>query len=487
MIRKDDRAVSAIGFVLATGTAMILGALVALQQHEIALALVGLVLGITLVQRLSLANWCGLLLISTVAVRAPVIWLDLPSAFNFLHYPLAAGFAIAASMRPPGAGSARAPRRWLFWMLVVVAASTLVNGTHPLRAVLFVTIIGEPMLVVWAVARWGYGVEAGKIVVTSALLLLLQLPIALYQGLTIGVSDYIEGTLLGQGASQHILGALNALGMFLLIAGMIAGRVRVAIGILGCLVAMIMIIAPQAIQVAFAIAMALVVVAVIGIPGKRSTRSSLLSGARVMALLLAILAPVAAQAFVPGVVDRALRLASPDRMPEVELANERARSDPVKLFIGSGPGTTASRAALLLTPRLMKKDSPLAALDLAPTEAALDAVRTIPYPRGGSAESLPSSTYGILGDLGLIGAAGLIFVFGAMWRRIRATATWLAPAGMAALVMTFVLNFIDNWIEYPEYAVPLALLLGFSMIPHHESGVENLGGRLVGIRRVGSP
>jgi hypothetical protein len=354
----------------------------------------------------------------------------------------------------------------------VTLASALANLSHPVRALLFVVIAGEPLLILWAAARWGLSrSDRRRIAIVAAALLAIQLPIAAYQGVTVGLSDNIEGTLLGQGASQHILGGLFALGLFVLVAGMLAKRVPFGWGTLGSAIALTMVIATQAIQVALAMSVALVVLVLASIDlrvaADRSRRRSrrVQSAAALVALALAVAAPLAAKAFLPRILNRAVRLASIDQLPETRLIADRLSTDPRTALIGTGPGTSGSRAAILLTPQQMKKGSPLKALNLPPTEQALEIVRSTRAPMGGSAESYASSSYGILGDLGVIGFGAMVVLFVSIWRAARRAGGWLAPAAAAALVMTFILNFVDNWIEYPEYAVPLAVLLALTVTP----------------------
>jgi hypothetical protein len=149
-------------------------------------------------------------------------------------------------------------------------------------------------------------------------------------------------------------------------------------------------------------------------------------------------------------------------MEEVILAQERARSNPLQFLVGSGPGTTASRAALLLTPHYMKPGSFFGDLPIEPTALALRfsvQTRTL---WGGSAEDAQSSVLGVIGDLGLLGLLGLVLLFFGIYRASKRAGSWLVPAVAATLIMTFGLSFIDNWLEYPEYTVPLAILFGFA-------------------------
>jgi hypothetical protein len=60
-------------------------------------------------------------------------------------------------------------------------------------------------------------------------------------------------------------------------------------------------------------------------------------------------------------------------------------------------------------------------------------------------------------------------MFFGMYRASKREDSWLAPAVAAALIMAFGLAFIDNWLEYPEFSIPLAILIGFGTAPRTDS------------------
>ena len=92
---------------------------------------------------------------------------------------------------------------------------------------------------------------------------------------------------------------------------------------------------------------------------------------------------------------------------------------------------------------------------------------------GGSVESAASSALGIIGDLGLVGLVAWGTLFFAIWRRAGRSNSWLAPAARSGLLMVAALSFVDNWLEYPEFAVPFAILIGWvlSDVPEDASQV----------------
>jgi hypothetical protein len=228
-------------------------------------------------------------------------------------------------------------------------------------------------------------------------------------------------------------------------------------------------IAADAKQVLISMVVALVGVSLL-FGHRRAGRSgragrSRLSFSTVMAVAVASLGLTMLGFLYPGIFVRMKELADPSQLPETKLLSERASSNLLQLVFGSGPGTSASRASLLLVDlSRLPKDSPRRLIDLPPTALGVELAGQSRSPHaGGSAESSAHSILGIFGDLGLVGVCGLALLFIQMWRQVRRTGSWLAPAACGALVMTSILIFIDGWLEFPEYALPLAFLLGFAM------------------------
>jgi hypothetical protein len=116
---------------------------------------------------------------------------------------------------------------------------------------------------------------------------------------------------------------------------------------------------------------------------------------------------------------------------------------------------------LLVSP---EEGSPLAFLGLGPTEFAQEivAATTISIAHyGGSVENPSSGVFGVVGDLGLVGLVAYGVFFFVVWRRLGQSRSWLAPAARSGLLMVAALSFVDSWLEYPEFALPLAILIGF--------------------------
>lgn len=453
---------SGIVFAISVALSVATGAAVAQGRVEIGLVAAGGFFGLATLRHLPLTGWCLLLLVTTVAMRGVVTTLGLPQSLNFLHYPVAAGFVIAALQRPFRPVS-KAPAIWLAGFLLVTVASMLANLSHPLRALLFLIITGEPLLIVWALSRWDISDrDRRNIGVIVLLLAAVQFPIGALQAAGAGLGDAVQGTLTGHGAGHHVLGGLFALGLLIVTAAIAARAVGIGRGLVGGALSLAMMLATGSIAITILTALVVTLLPALAVRTPRGAGGRRLSP-RFLAAIVAgtafgISALFLAQVLVSNIFERAQRLATEEEFPEVQMLSERAND--LGLFVfGSGPGTSASRTSILLIDA-EEKGSPLAFFGLDPTPQAREIASATRDPFGGSAEAFRSSALAIIGDLGVLGFAGLIVLFVSIWRQASRSNDWLAPAARAALVLTAMLIFVDNWLEYPEFAVPLALLVG---------------------------
>ena len=444
--------------------ALLVGMAVAEGRLGIALLSTASLVGLAAFRYLGLPAWCALLLITSVAARGPRDALGLPAVVDFMHYAVTLGFALAALDRSPRAAS-RAPGRWIAGLVLVVSLSAVAHPGNPLRGLFFLLIMGEPLVVIWAISRWGADEETLRSVgIVAALLAVIQLPIAVYQGMNYGWTDPVQGTLVGHGAGSHVLGALFALGLLIVVAAILTQRVSPVIGALGAAVCLGMMIATGSVAVIIIAAIAAMLEPLLVGPRRGEGIQLRRLSSLLIALILGLSVLVIVSAWVPGIYERVASLTTTREPPEMQIIRSRASSDPLALLLGSGPGTSASRASLLLTGP--QADSPVEFLGLEPTELGRKIAAAVALSNeqfGGSAESAASSALGVVGDLGLVGLAALGTLFLAIWRGAGRSRSWLAPAARAGLLMVAALSLVDNWLEYPEFTVPFAVLIGFVM------------------------
>ena len=448
---------------IAIALAILAGKAMAEGRVQLAILSVGVIASLAIFRYLRLPAWCSLLLVTAVAARGLRDLLGLPEIVDFLHYPVVLLFALAAADRPPRAPS-RTPGRWLAIFFLVVLLSAVAHPDVPMRAALFLLIAGEPLVVIWAIARWGVDQRTVRTVgVVAVLLALIQIPIGVYQGLAYGWSDPVQGTLQGHGAGSHVLGGLFALALFVVIAAILARRLNPVLGGAYAALCFGMMLATGSMSV-LVIATFAAVLEPVTAPSRPylGTRR----GRRLATVFLAVVVGASVLILVAvlfrGFYERVVSLATSGDQPGFEIVWDRATSDPLALLLGSGPGTSASRASLLLVGT--KPGSPLEFIGLEPTDLGVELrFATSVEGYGGSAESAASSALAVAGDLGVVGLAALGMLFIAMWRQAGKSTSWLAPAGRAALLMVASLSVIDNWLEYPEFAIPFAILIGFVM------------------------
>jgi hypothetical protein len=440
---------------------VMVGAAVAQGRLELALVAAAGLFGVAALGELSLVAWCGLLLATTVAMRGVVTVLSLPEVLNFVHYPVTVAMAVASLQRPYRVAS-QAPAVWLAGLLLLTLASLLVNLSHPLRGLVFLLIVGEPLVIVWAVSRWGVSPrERRTIGWIVAALALVQFPIAAVQAAGHGFGDYVQATLTGHGAGHHVLGALFALLLLVVIAAISGRKIGVLAGVIAGASCLLMMVATGSMAITVLTALVVPLVPLLGATSRATgpTRPTLrLLPTLLAGLALGVTALILVQVFVPGIYERARAIASPERSYELALLAERV-DDPGTMTFGSGPGTTSSRASLLLI-SAEATGSPLTFLGLDPTPEALEIAASTRSEYGGSAESASSTALGVIGDLGVLGLAGVGLLFWRMWQELGRSPNWLGPAARGALVLTGMLIFVDSWLEYPEFAVPLGLLVG---------------------------
>ena len=449
---------------LAAAMALFVGKEVSQGNLLIGLLSAATLAGIAIFRYLGLPAWCSLLLIAAVAARGPRTALGLPAIADFLHYPIALLFALAAADRRPRAAS-RTPGRWLTGLLLVVLLSAIAHPDNPMRTLLFLLIAGEPLLIIWAISRWVADQDTLRTVGAITLVLVAtEVALGVYQGVTYGWADPVQGTLAGHGAGAHVLGSLFALVLFILAAGIRARRLNPILGGVGTAACLGMIIATGSMSVLVIATFAVVIQPFLAGPSVGAAVRPRRLSAITITIFLGAAALAFAATWVPGVYGRAARLATAGRLdPEIAIIRDRAGSDPLAVLLGSGPGTSSSRASLLLALGV-EEGSPLAFLGLEPTDlgrelAAADAFSEARY--GGSVESVTSGVLGVVGDLGVVGLVAWGVLLFAIWRRLGKSRSWLAPAARSALLMAAALSFVDNWLEYPEFAVPLAILIGF--------------------------
>jgi hypothetical protein len=415
------------------------------------------------------AAWAAAALVAALTFRGLVSAGLLPPVATFVDIGLAwgaLGAALLRGVRPSHRFPPVPHLRWLAVLTVAAFLSALFAGTELARPLLYLALLGQPFALAGALMLDPPSPALRRTLLRVALaLVVVQVPIALWQGATGGVGDAVQGTLAGAGAGAHTMSAVVAVGA-IWIAVDARRRPWVRLSLAAVLLAI------PFLADAKQVILALPAIAAIG-SWRRPRDIALRLGAVGVALaLLFVVYPSGDTA--AGFLERAS--AGQSGKGEVaQLVWQNAREDPAVLALGSGPATTVSRAAFMTTDLLLRADSPLRAFHLEPARFALGAERAANDVSWGgtSFNSGQSSALGVFGDLGLLGALAYGVLVVSLIVRLRRMHSPEALAAAAGFAMFAVLGVVFDWWEQPPFSVFLAVLAGLALTaPAQQEGAR---------------
>jgi hypothetical protein len=454
--------------VLAAGLLVLAGTLTGLAVAVYPLAawaLVGAVSVLLLVQGSAYLR-AGAVVVAAAGSRLLVATGLFSEALNFLHFPLAllAALAVALSTRPRS--SLR--RAFGFGMLGLLAAcllSWLINGGAPFRPWLDWLVFAEPFLIIYAVSAVPpepRGLKALQGLVLS--ISLLQLPLAVYQVLTLGPADFVQGLYVGMGAGAHVAGGVSLLGSLICLARALswAGLKARPLWLLGSAALFVVAVLADAKQVivVFLPALALMMFALLRL---RWTRVA------VMLPVLGIAVLGAFSYYRPLQMALDWSLISRGVLGKVQafgVITSFSAGASGWLF-GLGPGNSVSRVALMGLEGYIKPNSPVRLLGLSPSPTTIELWNLTSQNwlfASSSVWSLASSWLGLLGDLGLAGLGAYCWLLWRLWTGLRPAGNEQVHIARAVLLMCMLLGFLYSWLEEPGFMVPAALMIGLGLV-----------------------
>jgi hypothetical protein len=467
-------AVSVLGGVL-TGLAVVLGPLVAWS-----------LLGSICVLLLFLASpalQVGAIVLAAVGSRLLVATGLFPEILNFFHFPLALVAALAVMAAP----SRRIPlhRTLGFGLLALLTScllSWLINGGAALRPWLDWLVFAEPFLIIFAVSAVPSEPRGRRALWGLVLAIcVLQLPLAVYQLLSLGPADFVQGLFIGMGAGAHVAGGVSLLGSLLCLARALSGTRLGArsVWLLGSAVFFAVAVMADAKQVivVFLPALTLMLFALLRLHWTR------------VALMLPVVGIAVLGAFSyyrPLQMALDWGLISHGVLGKVQafgVIASRFSTDAGGWLFGLGPGNSVSRLALMGLEGYIKSSSPVRLLGLAPSRTTVELWNLSSQNwlfASSSVWSLASSWLGLLGDLGLVGLGTYGWLLWRIWRGLQPAGNWQVHVARAVLLMCVLLGFLYSWLEEPGFMVPAALLIGQGLLHGRQSeagaGNENPAG-----------
>ena len=369
-----------------------------------------------------------------------------PSMVAFAHFPLAI-VALIKLMHLPSGRSNRQLLAWLFISLALTLLSAVVTTWEAFRPLLAWVTLTEPFIFFGLVAAMPAEskLRLRKLLIGIAI---AQLPLAVMQFAVYGVGDHVQGTLIGQGAGHHIMGAIcAATGWLILWAN---GKRTAAWAVLAIALLVVGILA-DAKQVYGALIAGMVVVGVIQF---RHVGPSLIGPAVVMVAVVF----VSAHFYAPmgRVVDTSLGEQlfgnKVDQITEVSEAMGLGRS-----LTGLGAGNGLSRTALSSVPGYGSVPTLIVGDDPAPI--ADRALANYDAGRVSSAASPFSSWLGIYSDLGVLGVATYLVLAGLVVYQLRTASAEHRRVSYTLLAFAAVLGYVFTWLEEPAFTVFIAVLI----------------------------
>jgi hypothetical protein len=446
-------------FLGAALLAVALGFGVTINQQ---LAFVALVVIVGLVASAApTSSWVAATLVAALTFRGLVELGALPSVATLVDLPLAWGaLAVALLKRNPSRVRDGFDPRWLLALAAAVLLAWAFNPSEVLRPLLYLALLGQPFAIVAALCLDPPS-PRGRRLLTRVLLalLLIQIPIAAYQLVTLGWSDPVQGTLYGAGAGAHVISAVCVVGGIWILAGGGGGVIASPWRLLVALALFLIPFVADAKQVILAVPAILIVT---------SWREGPL---RILLKVALITASVVALFFVQPAGDTAfdfLERAQQGQGGKAAAATfvwDRLEGDPASVAVGLGPAESVSRAAFMTTDLLLGADSPLRTLGLEPASVALEAQAEADAASGGgtSFNTGVSSAVGVLGDLGVVGLAVYLVMLGSLILLVRRRRSPEGVAAAAGLAMFAVLGLVFDWWEQPPFSVTLAVLAGLAL------------------------
>lgn len=406
--------------------------------------------------------WAALALGASLLARIFTSSGLLPNVFDFADFGLIYA-GLAAVLLRRGIRSrpeARTLAFVLLLLLLITCLSWMLNPSDIARPFLTFALWAEPFaLILLLIAEPPSPRNARRLFVWFTLLVVAQLPFAIYQAVTHGLGDPVVGTLSGSGAGAHVIAGVGVLAGLAMLAwgfsGSLGRAVLAAVAASPLLIGLPLL--ADAKQVIFALPLAALVLAVCARGAVRKLMILVVPSVALVLLLALVPAGQIAVAFLQQASE-----GQSGKIVALHILQGEFGPSLTRWSFGLGPANGLSRAAYLTRP---EKDSALLLLELEPAPlppvADAEAERTT----GGTSFNTPlSSAFGVLSDIGVVGliafGALLLSVMAPLWARRSA---WLAQAALAGWVMSVPLALTFDWWEQPPFMLSLALISGLAI------------------------
>jgi hypothetical protein len=338
------------------------------------------------------------------------------------------------------------------------------NTGEILRPLLGWLVFVEPFLLVYAILKTPPSARFSKRYwILIGFLSAVQVPFGVWQSLTLGWSDFVQGTFIGQGAGAHVAGGVCLLGVLMAIgiavyetsfpkkAALLAGSALLfAIPVVGDAKQAILAFVPAAF-------------------------AALLRGSKIRVTQFIVAITVAgcflATAFMTYAPlreilnDKLMSQGVEGKATGISIVLSFMSRAPVGWLLGIGPGNSVSRVAILTSGGDVG-ESPIAKLGLkvAPTTSELLRASQADYiSSSSSAFTTTASWLGLLGDCGPIAVCAYLWLGWTVWRAIGRSG-WKPIAAKGAILMSLILGGIYSWLEEPGFVLMVGSIVSLAVV-----------------------
>jgi hypothetical protein len=405
------------------------------------------------------SSWVIGAVIAAVGFRGLVQLNVLPAVATFIDLPLAwgaLGVALLKQRKRSPLLAGHMARLGVLAIAVVLAA--IFNHSQLLRPVLYLALLGEPFAVMGALlAEPPTAGQRRALRRTLFALLMIQVPVCLFQFAAIGPGDPVQGTLYGAGAGAHVISAVIVVGAIWILSGGVRLPPLMRHPIPGVMLTIPFL--ADAKQVILASPAIILATDWQGGLSKFVLRAALAIGA-VVALFTVIPAGSVTAKFIEEA-----QSGQGGKQETASLVWQKLQADPGSLAFGLGPAETVSRAAYLTTGEGSRAGSPLASLGLTPATIPAEAeVAALQVSRGGTSFNHgTSSALGVLGDLGVFGLMAYMALVFSTFLRLRKAPSPEGIAAASGFALFLVLGVVLDWWEQPPFGVVLGALGGLAL------------------------
>lgn len=422
--------------------------------------------------RIPAYNWALLAMVLSVFSRLLTFFELAPGFFNFIHFPIVMIAAFVATSRHPLMENLIDRKIMIGCIILGLLAfiSWLVNGGSILQPIMSWLLYAEPFILVYAMARSISPGTRPHFVKLAFFTVYIQVPLAIWQFYENGYGDFVQGTMMGQGAGAHIVGALTLLGLITIIGLVLSRRVNPFALFLGVPLLIVPILA-DAKQTIIAFIFSIITIVVL-LKNVKLTRFV------IVLTMIAVLIGSAFLLYLPLQMALDYELVAGGLLGKIisfRIIALAQLNTYYQLALGLGPGNSVSRTALASQEGYVQSVS-LGSFGLSSSAATQEIFFNTENDwlySGSSVWGGISSFLGLFGDLGLLGLFVYLWILSVLWKALGKSASEYAIGSKGILVMAVVLGMIYSWLEMPEFMISWAVFITIGLTPELDENTNN--------------